>query len=361
MVLLPGCKCCGPSGGACASDCRDHYLAVLNNIVRPGNWRQSFMVDFGLLNTDGQPAYNQLTETLTWEHTHADGSLDRIVFRAWQNSTFYDYALHAGRVFRNVLYGLTVNLRCGLNDSIIEISTRVADEIVHTATDGTVTVWPRTSTENSTNTPISIVVPHGDDSPYFTGTYSIAGQPFGSYEPISAISAELPEGHCQVFRRIDSNCGDPPACDCEVHACCYWVTYYDGSAPLPPCGSDGFIGEHGVPHLECWYFMDPGVVPDPGYPCEEVITDLCGEVYYDSFNDLAKVTASINCPPGQYSKSPCNNPDLLSYYYDGYVADPSKCFGVTRVSKDRPTFPRPGSRLLTPEEIKKMKEGNPLP
>lgn len=157
------------------------------------------------------------------------------------------------------------------------------------------------------------------------------------------------------------DCEPPPPADCEVHACCYWVTYTDVAAPLPPCGDDGFLGEPNVPHLECWYFMDPGVTPDPGYPCEEVITDLCGEVYYDSFNDLAKVTASINCPPGQYCKSPCNNPDLPNYYYDGWVADPSKCFGVTRVSKDRPTFPRPGSRLLTPEEIKKMKEGNPLP
>lgn len=159
------------------------------------------------------------------------------------------------------------------------------------------------------------------------------------------------------------DCEPPPPADCEVHACCYWVTYFDDVVPLPPCGDDGFLGEPDVPHLECWYFMDPGVTPNPNDPCDEIETDLCGAVYYDSYNDLAKVTASINCPPGQYCKSPCNNPDLLPYYYEGFVADPAKCFIVPAAASRtaRPTFPRPGSRRLTDDEIRAMKASNPLP
>lgn len=219
LFQLPGCEECGGGGGgvgACASGCRDHYISVLDNVITAENWESAFHVEFGNINTDTPPNFGGYTNALAWRYTHADGSPDQVLFRVYSRTHSYEYVLHVGRLQSGgVTHGLTINLSCDGDAaaSVLSVSTRTADEITHTALDGTVTVWPRTGTENAQNTPISITVPHGQDSPFFTGTYFIDGTPWGSFEPIAPILIELPAGDCQIFRRIHGDCTDPPACE----------------------------------------------------------------------------------------------------------------------------------------------------
>ena len=158
-----------------------------------------------------------------------------------------------------------------------------------------------------------------------------------------------------TWRGAGSECANVD-CSCHLVACCTWETIIKCEpAACPPCGDECYFGDLNVPHLSC---VPRDSDSDLGI-CEEV-RDWCTETYYNVCNDLVFVTESMCGTLVASDKSPCGNPSIPAYWFDGTSGN---C-GDTPPAATR-TIVTPSAtytaRRLTPGEVAALRAGNPLP
>lgn len=220
----------GETCEACAKCC-DDLESLARSVQLPegyppnpagSEWRNSFYVSFGAVNTDSGPSRSNGVISM-WENSASE--LTGII----QYTTAAQQV--DGRLFGLIatinpalgIYGLGLIARCNhwnfyqnQNPGItISLYSRIAKTIKHTALDGSVTTWNRTQEQNGFNQGTDIFVPIGDFSQYLTGTYSLE-EHYGTYfsdnswhQPLDSISITLKPGAGQLLSTIDLACNFP--------------------------------------------------------------------------------------------------------------------------------------------------------
>lgn len=240
--IKPQCECDTDNGAvfagvgegceACAKCCG--YFEYLARSVQlpeghPPNpagseWRNSFYVSFGTVNTDRGPDRSNGVIS-TWQNSASEltGLIQYSTAAQQVQGDGWLFALIATTSLGSGIYGLSLVARCNhlnfhqnQNPGItITLGSRIAKTIKHTALDGSVTTWNRTQEQNALNQGINIFVPIGDFSQYFTGTYSVEehyGTPFGDtswHQPLESIAITLKPGAGQLLSTIDLACNFP--------------------------------------------------------------------------------------------------------------------------------------------------------
>jgi len=239
--IKPQCECDTDNGAvfagvgetceACAKCCGYfEYLARSVQIPEgyPPNpagseWRNSFYVSFGTVNTDSAPSRSNGVIS-TWQNSASEltGFIQYSTAAQQVQGDGWLFALIATTSLGSGIYGLGLVARCNhwnfhqnQNPGItISFYSRIAKTIKHTALDGSVTTWNRTQEQNFLNQSTNIFVPIGDFSQYFTGTYSLEEHyvPFADdswHQPLESIAITLKHGAGQLLSTIDLSCQSP--------------------------------------------------------------------------------------------------------------------------------------------------------